>query len=288
MTTEPRRVEIPGDGVTLAADAHGNESDPPVIFLHGGGQTRHSWANTAQQLGASGWYALTVDLRGHGDSSWSPVGSYDIDQFASDARAAMDFVGRRPAMVGASLGGMSSLLAVAEAGAGGTDIARALILVDITPRIEVQGAQRIGEFMRSGIDGFASLEDAADAIAAYNPARPRPTNLAGLHKNLRLRDGRWYWHYDPAFLSPMRDGRSERAYSSHHRMLSAAATIKIPTLLVRGKLSDIVSDEGVEELRTAIPHAQYVNVEGAGHMVAGDRNDPFNQAVTGFLDGVRD
>jgi pimeloyl-ACP methyl ester carboxylesterase len=284
-TEHPRRVEIPGNGVTLIADVYGNDTDPPVILLHGGGQTRHSWANTGHQLGESGWHALTVDLRGHGDSDWSPVGSYDIDQFASDARAAIDYVGGRPAMVGASLGGMSALLAVAD---GGQDIARALILVDITPRIEVEGAQRIGEFMRSGSNGFASLDEAADAIAAYNPARPRPTNLSGLHKNLRLRDdGRWYWHYDPKFLSPGGHDRTERGYSSHTRMLAAAAKIKVPTLLVRGKLSDIVSDEGVNELRTAIPQAEYVNVEGAGHMVAGDRNDPFNQAVTVFLETVR-
>jgi pimeloyl-ACP methyl ester carboxylesterase len=278
-------VEIPGVGVTLAADAYGDATDPPVILLHGGGQTRHSWSNTGRQLGENGWHALTVDLRGHGDSGWAPDGSYDIDQFASDARAAIDYVGGRPAMVGASLGGMAALLAVAQ---GGPDIARALILVDITPRVEVAGAQRIGEFMRSGAGGFASLEEAADAIAAYNPARARPTNLDGLHKNLRLRDdGRWYWHYDPRFLSPGGHDRTERGYTSHSRMMAAAASVKIPTLLVRGKLSDIVSDQGVDELRAAIPHAQYVNVEGAGHMVAGDRNDPFNQAVTAFLDEVR-
>ena len=190
------------------------------------------------------------------------------------------------------------MVAVSE---GGTSIASCLVLVDITPRIERAGAQRIGNFMNSGGDGFASLEEAADAISAYMPDRPRPDDLSGLRKNLRQReDGRWIWHWDPrAFGRGRAEAQAAAAGQSapsnpqrgpgapnQNRMAEAAAKVKLPTLLVRGRMSDVVSEEGVREFRELIPHAEVVDVAGAGHMVAGDRNDAFNDAVIEFIERV--
>lgn len=236
-------------------------------------------------LAAHGWYAVSVDLRGHGDSEWSPDGEYDLDRFAADTAAiARSF--DRPALVGASLGGLSSLAALGE-----TDepIASALVLVDVTPRLEVDGVRRIGEFMRTGLDGFDSLEQVADAIAGYVPHRPRPTDLSGLRKNVRQRaDGKWVWHWDPRFVARMSDvaGEPTGGFVRQNRLREAAARVRLPTLLVRGGSSDVVSAEGVEELQHLIPHAEVVDVAGAGHMVAGDRNDLFNDAIVEFLERV--
>jgi pimeloyl-ACP methyl ester carboxylesterase len=72
----------------------------------------------------------------------------------------------------------------------------------------------------------------------------------------------------------------------HDRLASAASNVKIPTLLVWGGMSDIVNEESVNELRELIPHAEVVEVEGAGHMVAGDKNDAFNDAVVEFVNRV--
>ena len=195
-------MRIPvADDVTLAADAFGDPDDPPVVLLHGGGQTRHAWGNTARQLGAGGWYALTVDLRGHGDSDWSPDGVYSLERFAGDVRRIAASLPRRPALVGASLGGIASLLAIGESRRCRSP--SALVLVDVAPRIEPAAPPASGTFMRQGLDGFPDLEAAADAIASYNPHRPRPKDLSGLTKNLRQRDdGRWYWHWDPRFMAP--------------------------------------------------------------------------------------
>ena len=291
----PVRIDTPE--LTLAGDAFGSPDDLPVVLFHGGGQTRHSWRHTAEQLGASGWYAVSVDLRGHGDSDWSPDRTYTIDGFADDARAVAASFDRPPALVGASLGGISSLLAIAEAE---TPVASALILVDVAPQIEIAGVERIRAFMRSGSAGFASLEDAADAVASYNPHRPRPKDLSGLKKNLRLRDDdRWYWHWDPEFMGPAGpgggddqapglDGIPQQRFTPRERLEDAARHITVPTLLVRGGSSDLLSEEGAQALLALIPHARYVDVAGAGHMVAGDRNDRFNAAVTDFLQtGVR-
>lgn len=285
---EPLPFRIPAGDVTLGADAIGDPADPPVVLLHGGGQTRHSWRHTAEQLGTSGWYAVSVDLRGHGDSDWSPDGLYTIDYFAADAAAVARSFTEPPALVGASLGGMSSLMAIAEAG---EPIASALVLVDVAPHIEPVGVERIRAFMRSGAKGFDRLEAVADAIAEYNPHRPRPKDLSGLHKNLRQReDGRWYWHWDPRFMGSIEDapaaldGIPADRFAPQDRLEAAARSIAVPTLLVRGGSSDLLSEQGARELLDLVPHAEFADVAGAGHMVAGDRNDRFNTAVTEFLD----
>ena len=277
-------------GLRLAADVAGSPADPPVLLFHGGGQTRHSWGTTMHDLAGRGWYVATVDLRGHGDSEWAPDGDYRLEAFAEDVTAIAERFDR-PALVGASLGGNASL---AAAGARDPELARALVLVDVAPNIEREGAMRIGNFMQANMDeGFADLDEIADALQAYNPHRPRPSNLDGLRKNVRFRDGRWYWHWDPAFISGRLGSEDEtRAFEDDRRVRTAvleeaARTLTIPTLLVRGKQSDLLSAEGAARFLELVPHAQLVDVSGAGHMVAGDRNDAFNDAIVGFLRTAR-
>ncbi len=268
-----------GAGLTLVGDAWGSPERAPVVLLHGGGQTRHAWAGTAAALARRGWYAIALDQRGHGDSDWAPDGNYLRGVFADDVVEVARALTRPPVLVGASLGGISSLLAIQR---GGPDLAAALVLVDIATRMEPAGLQRIFEFMRARPDGFASLEEAADAIAAYNPHRPRPKDLSGLEKNLRLGvDGRWRWHWDPRFMG---GGEPAEPPREHLELDAAARGLRLPTLLVRGRMSDILSEEGVRVFREQAPHAKFADITGAGHMVAGDRNDVFTGAVLGFLE----
>jgi pimeloyl-ACP methyl ester carboxylesterase len=178
-------------------------------------------------------------------------------------------------LVGASMGGGVSLVAVGEDHVDAT----ALVLVDIAPRIEVTGARKINDFMSQAPDGFASLEEVAEAIASYQPHRDRPRNLDGLAKNVRLgQDGRYHWHWDPRFRQGRRDMAQRQA-----RLEACAANLRLPTLLVRGGLSDILSEEGARSFLELCPHSEYVNVTGAAHMVAGDRNDIFASSVIDFL-----
>jgi pimeloyl-ACP methyl ester carboxylesterase len=155
------------------------------------------------------------------------------------------------------------------------------VLVDVVPRIDPDGGKKIGDFMRARPDGFATLEEAADAVSAYNPHRPRPKDVSGLMKNLRVRDdGRLHWHWDPRFVQ--NEKRVEPPQFAEI-LLDAADRVRIPSLLVRGMQSDIVSEAGVEEFRRHLPALEVYDVIGAGHMVAGDRNDAFNDGVIGFL-----
>ena len=282
MKTESLHFDV-DEGIRLSADALGSPADPPVLLLHGGGQTRHSWSQTAGALARSGWYAVSADLRGHGESDWSPSGDYSHIRFSNDVvRLARSF-DRPPVLVGASLGGISSLLAVGTAQGPERPLARALVLVDIATRMEPEGADRIVSFMQSRPEGFASLAEAADAVAAYNPHRRRPRNLDGLRKNLRQQaDGRYHWHWDPAFLTR----RPEKSGHLHDPELleRAARSLKIPTLLVRGRLSDLLSRNGADAFLEQVPHAKFADVSGAGHMVAGDQNDAFADAVLRFLE----
>jgi non-heme chloroperoxidase len=279
-------VELTGaDGIRLRADVFGDAGDPPVLLLHGGGQTRFAWGSTPQALADRGWLVYRVDLRGHGESEWPEDGDYSLWAFADDTRALAAGMPSLPVLVGASLGGLSSLIAIGETPG---PVARALVLVDVAPTMEPAGRERIGDFMRANAEiGFASLDEVADAIAAYNPHRPRPSDLSGLQKNVRLRDdGRWVWHWDPRFMT-MSSDETRASFTSEDRLKDAARRLMVPTLLVRGRVSDLLSEEGAKELLELVPHAEYADVAGAGHMVAGDRNDLFNDAIVGFLGRVR-
>lgn len=266
-------------GVILTADVHGDPRRPPVVFLHGGGQTRHAWGDAAQRFAEEGYHTVTLDLRGHGDSGWAPDGRYELADFVADLRAVIAQLQSPvlPALVGASMGGVTALMTVGHAE---KPVARSLVLVDIVPKINPEGAHKIAGFMRANPEGFASVEAAADAVSAYMPHRPRPKDVSGLHKNLRLRDGRYYWHWDPKFI--FRD-HDIGPLQSRAQMDEAAHNVRVPTLLVKGSLSEIVDAAGVEEFREMIPSAEVVDVQGAGHMVAGDKNNAFDNAVLEFL-----
>ncbi len=285
-----RRVFEGAGGLPLAADAFGPPAGPRVLLLHGGGQTRHAWGATGERLGAAGYRAVALDLRGHGESGWPEDGDYSIDAFADDLRRVAGQLGGRPVLVGASLGGLAALVAVTEAP---QVPARAIVLVDVGPRIEAEGVAEITRFMAARPEGFGSLEEAADAVAAYLPHRPRPRDLSGLERNLRLGpDGRYRWHWDPRFLGGVRDAPPRtppagtpgaRRILDPSRLDRAAAALRVPALLVRGRLSNLLSEEGARHFLALAPHAEYADISGAGHMVAGDRNDRFGEAVLEFL-----
>jgi pimeloyl-ACP methyl ester carboxylesterase len=273
-------------GNTLIGDVYG-EQGAPVLLLHGGGQTRHAWKKTGELIAQIGRTAYAVDQRGHGDSQWVQDGAYQYEDFAADARTLADTLaersGSRPVAVGASLGGMAALIANGG-GSHGKETFSGLVLVDITPRIDSEGVSKIQGFMRANLrEGFGSIAEAADAVAAYLPHRPKPRSHEGLKKNLRLHpDGRWRWHWDPRFLEGNRrigpgSGDVERA------LVEAAERVTIPTLLVRGASSELVGEEHAKDFLKLVPHARYVDVTGARHMVAGDRNDQFANAIEGFL-----
>jgi pimeloyl-ACP methyl ester carboxylesterase len=289
MADARERITFKGAaGNKIAADLYAADGGRTVVLAHGGGQTRHSWRGAARKLAALGWSAITIDQRGHGNSDWIEDGDYSFRAFADDLTAVADQVtdryGARPVGIGASLGGIASLLAQGEAD---REVLAGVVLVDITPRVNPSGVDKVLGFMAERSEhGFATLEEAADAISAYLPHRERPKDLSGLSKNLRQgEDGRFRWHWDPRFIERRRAGATREAHEA--RLTAAAKRLTVPVLLVRGSNSELVDEHLAKEFLTLVPHAEYEDVQDARHMVAGDKNDAFADAVIGFLGRIK-
>ncbi|PKM06337.1 MAG: alpha/beta hydrolase [Gammaproteobacteria bacterium HGW-Gammaproteobacteria-4] len=274
-TSQPLRIRS-ADGVLLAAERWPARG-PEVLLAHGFGQTRQSWQGTASSLVGKGYSALSFDARGHGESGRNPVGQrYQPDQWVGDVYALAAAMPAPRLLIGASMGGLTGLMAQAEHA-----LFDAMVLVDITPRWESEGFARIVAFMSAHPDGFSDTEHAADAIAGYLPqhrARKRPEQLASLL--VKRDDGRLVWHWDPRMLTDL-PAQSEPI---QRRVVEAARQIDVPLLLISGGQSDLVSDRTVAEFLELVPHAQHQRIDEASHMVAGDDNAAFTAAIHAFLD----
>lgn len=264
-------------GYGLAADVFGTPELPRLLYAHGFGQNRLAWRLCGAHLAAQGWPGLSFDGRGHGDSDWAADGVYHLDAFAADLRAlAQHHTAPQPVLVGASMGGLLGLLLQGEAE---VPVFSALILVDVTPRWESAGVDRILGFMAAHPEGFSSLEAAQAAIEAYLPHREK-RDPKRLDKQLRLGpDGRWRWHWDPRLLEAV--GRNGEQYIP--RLLAASRRIDVPVLLLSGGRSDVVSSSTIAEFRSLVPHAEHVEIPAATHLVVGDRNDEFTAEIAAFL-----
>ena len=272
----------------IAASMFGPNDGFPVLLAHGGGQTRLAWKRVLHELGAAGYRAIAIDLRGHGDSEWSADGAYDMRDFAADLVVISDQLERRPALVGASLGGIAGMIATGELA---PDSFASLTLVDIAPKMEESGVSRVVGFMQAHVnDGFASPEEAAKVIADYLPHRPERKSSGNLNRYLRRRDnGRYYWHWDPKFIENVtksRNDSSEDRDGGLNSLSKAVSKLTLPVHLIRGGSSDLVSEDAVAHLRELVPDVHYTDIAGAGHMVVGDHNDAFCSAILTFLDQV--
>lgn len=281
VNSSPQTVEFSGvGGITLVADEWNRDTGtggrPTILMLHGGGQNRFSWKSTGQILADEGYHVVALDSRGHGDSDRAPGADYAIETLTADVLNVLKAIEGPVVLIGASMGGLTGILVADSAG---PDKVTGLVLVDVVPRYEKNGSARIRDFMLTNLKGFGSLEEAADAVAAYLPHRSRPRSPEGLKKNLRRRDGRWYWHWDPAFMTAPGDDPDLR--TEHFE--EAAMDLKIPILLIRGKLSDVVSPEGVQHFLATVTRAEFVELSNAGHTAAGDDNDAFSDAVVAFV-----
>ncbi|MFW0793535.1 alpha/beta hydrolase [Gordonia sp. CPCC 205515] len=283
VASSAQDINLDINGLHICGDRWGGDPSSdhasPIVLLHGGGQTRHSWDRSASALANRGYDVYTLDARGHGDSDWAPDKDYAIGAFVGDLVEFVKTLDVAPILVGASLGGITSLCTVGEH----PGIATALVLVDVVVDVEPAGIDRIKKFMTNHVDGFATLDEVADAVAAYNPERKRTRNLDGLKKNVRQHDdGRWYWHWDPEFIRS--DDDEPRRHTDPARLSAAARQVTVPTLIVRGGKSDVVSDAGIASMLKLVPHAEVADVSAAGHMVAGDDNQVFASAIEGFLE----
>ena len=274
------------DGVRLSGTRYAVDGQQ-VLLAHGFGQTRHSWAGTQDRLADAGFGSLAWDMRGHGASASNSFDRiYKVSDFIGDqlagARqllphtAGIDEPSKPlPVLVGASMGGLTGLLAQAS-----HRIFSALVLVDVTPRWEMAGMKRIHAFMSAHPDGFDSYDHAAQVIHDYLPHRRARKSDQQLAKLLRSDEHqRLRWHWDPRLLSEfVLDSEQLQELISEQ-----ARKIDVPVLLISGGRSDLVSDDTVAHFLGLVPHATHVRLPDATHMLAGDDNDTFTDAVLAFL-----
>lgn len=273
--TRPLSLAAAG-GVRLEASL-GEGAGPGLLLAHGFGQTRQAWTATQRRLATAGRASLAWDLRGHGESGRNPGAlPYRGEQFVDDIVLVAGALGPAPVLVGASMGGLTGLMAQSR-----HRLFSALVLVDITPRWEASGVERILGFMTAHPDGFDSYDHAAEEIAAYLPhrrARKSPAQLAHLLKPRD--DGRLAWHWDPRLLSEFIPATGDL----QDAIEDACRGLDVPVLLVSGGRSDLVSDQTVAHFLELAPHAHHVRLPDATHMVAGDDNDAFTDSLFEFMD----
>lgn len=273
------RLSLPRDDGRLLAAERILGGEPHVLLAHGFGQTRQSWSATQHALAKLGLGSTVFDARGHGESDRNPEDSrYQHEQLIDDVRrvsAACPSEKARPVLVGASMGGLCGLVAQSR-----RPLFSALVLVDVTPRWEDEGLRRILDFMRAHPQGFESFEHAADEIALYLPHRRERKTPQQLRPLLRQgEDGRLRWHWDPRLLSEF----AENSSHLQDEIGEAARAIRVPTLLISGGRSDLVSQQTVQHFLDCVPHARHVQLPQATHMLAGDDNQAFTRAVAEFL-----
>jgi pimeloyl-ACP methyl ester carboxylesterase len=260
-------IRMQGDGLTLAGDAYGDPAAPPVLFFHGGGQSRNAWIGSAKTVAEAGYYGISFDLRGHGDSDWAADGDYLLDAFSRDVERLISQFNQPVTLVGASRGGQAALVG----GSRHPDRVRLIMLADVAPMIRDDGVDGIRAFFAEGEAGFATLDDAADSLARHLN-QPRMDDSSRLARAMRQDDaGRWHWRWDPAtgkreFLHPPSEGEA---------LLAAAARVESPVVLVRAEFSHLLTDEGVARFGQLAPQLGVINAKGVGHMFTADRNDAF-------------
>lgn len=267
-----------GDGLSLAGEAFGDPAAAPVLFFHGGGQSRKAWVGSARKVAEAGYYGVAFDLRGHGDSEWAADGDYLLDAYARDIEALLGQFDRPVTLVGASRGGQAALVA----GSRQPDRVRLIMLADVAPMIRNDGIDGIRAFYAEGEAGFATLDEAADSLAHHLGQRrmPDPSRLARAMR--RGDDDRWHWHWDPAtghqqFLHPPSEGEA---------LLAAAARVQSPLVLVRAEHSHLLTDEGVEQFGLLAPQLDVRIAKGVGHMFTADRNEGFAVDLLACLDRI--
>lgn len=273
------RVSLTGpDNNTLIGDICNASGGPTAILLHGGGQSRSSWRIATQRLGNAQLKACAIDLRGHGDSDWSPDGDYHIDRFVADLVSVIEQLGSPAVLIGASFGGHVSLLAAARH----PSLVRAIVLCDVTPWIEGEATKAMRYTMFTAAAGFASVQDAAkhiDEIRGY----PSKLDANRLRRHMRQdAEGRLYWRWDPQFFLSQ-DTQNE---DLTELLTAAAENLKIPTLLIRAEQSEIVTPQQIAKFARMVPHASTAVIAGARHTVSADDNDKYASLILGFLDSL--
>jgi len=250
-------------------------SGVPILFLHGGGINAHTWDCVAVML-RERYRCIALDQRGHGDSEWSPVVDYRIASHVGDIEGFIEATRlERPIVIGQSMGGLNSIAYATRH----SDRMRAMVIVDVAPEISAPGADRIREFSSTPeLDSPAAFLERA---VKFNSLRDPAVLRRSLHYNLRETPaGKWTFKHDQR----RRTDDAMRSFTEDRvRLASEVSKIKCPTLVMRGALSDVLTDASAEKFARSLPNGRWVRIEKSGHNVQGDNPRAFLDAMNSFF-----
>lgn len=256
-------------------------SGKPVLFLHGGNQTAHTWDLAITKLRRD-FHCLALDQRGHGETKAPKGGDTNPQAQREDVRAAIEALGlKRLALVGMSMGGLNT---IAYSGTYPERLA-AICIVDVGPTILKKGFDETGSFIRSKRE-FASMEEALDYAVGFNPTRPKAHLRYSLMHALKQRpDGTWVWRYDQAQPAKPeeRKKQAEKVLTAYNKLWDIVPNIRCPALVVQGSRSNVFTPELAAELAGKMPKGRWITIQDAGHTVQGDQPKAFADALRAFL-----
>ena len=254
----------------------GDPSAPPIVLLHGGHQSAHSWDLVSLHL-ARHYHVLALDQRGHGDSEWARDVDYTNDTMSLDASAFLDAMGlEKPILVGHSMGGRNSMLLTRR------DPSRlgALVIVDVGPELSDRGRAAIAGFVQENQE-FEDLEHFVANVRKYDPYRSREHIERTVKYNMLQRaDGKFVSKCDS---NPRRLGIVRGQGPLENITLEDAGTFHLPVLLVRGERSNILAPDAAERFAAALPMGRLVTVPNCGHNVHGQNTLGFIAVLDEFL-----
>jgi pimeloyl-ACP methyl ester carboxylesterase len=262
MTTrsQPTAKFLTVNGLRLRTLEWGRPGALPIVCVHGYTSSAEAFNAMARRLQVRA-HVIAMDVRGHGESAWSPDGAYQYADQAGDLAALVDQLGiERFVLIGTSMGGV---IAMVYAGQHGGRL-RGLVLNDIGPEVEA-GSTRITGMVGSRPADFASLDEAMAyrrEISPITAARPLEDQEETARGVLRERpDGRWAWKMDPAYI----EQRIARGAPVRPPLWPALETLPCPTLVVWGTDSDVLSETQAKRMVAALPRGELVAVPGVGH-----------------------
>jgi pimeloyl-ACP methyl ester carboxylesterase len=276
------KVALPSEKTVLISKLQfryldwGNEGLRPILFLHGGALTAHTWDLCCLAL-RDEFHCIALDQRGHGDSDWAPDADYSIAAQREDVRGFVDELALdRFVLVGMSMGAINALAFAIHH----SEKLSALVLIDAGPEVRRPGSRRIRDFVNGGAEP-ASLAAIIERALAFNPRRdPKILRRSLMHNLRRQPDGNWSWKYDRRRFQQM----DRDAHVAERRGLAdSLARVTCPTLVVRGAESDVFHEEDAERLAKNLPDGRYVTIPRAGHTVQGDNPKDLAAALREFL-----
>jgi pimeloyl-ACP methyl ester carboxylesterase len=274
--------DIAVGGLSLHYQEWGNPANPTILMVHGFGVSGHMFDEFADRA-QDRYHLIAIDQRGHGDSDWSPEGDYSRDAFVEDLEGFRKSLGLEEfILMGHSMGGLNAVTYVNRY----PSRVKALVLVDVGPEAAKEGVDNIVRFTR-GPDEL-EFDEFVEMAHRFNPRRSIENIRERMRHRLRQTDtGKWTWKFDKRFRESngtLRVGSD----LSNDEMWRLFRGIRVPTLLVRGSESDVLTQETAERVVSEMDRARLALVPGAGHSVPGDNPEDFTQDVLAFLDEVRE